>query len=74
MRNCEDVFERLYEYINARDLDSAAVEDIRGHLALCRRCYEVYEFERRLVARLQESGACPCPETLKRKIAAFLQI
>ena len=71
---CEGVLDRLHEYLNRRDLTPADVEDIRRHLKECPPCGDRYSFEEKLLERLKESDPCQCPERLRSRIKALLDL
>jgi hypothetical protein len=73
LHNCDEIFEHIYEFINARDVSPEREADIRMHLQMCRKCYTHFEFERRLIEKIRQVGDCPCPSTLKQKINKILE-
>ena len=71
--NCNESFELLYRYID-RDCDGITIQEIEIHLKACRPCWDRYEFERLLIARVKES--ChkeTCADSLKKRIRALLE-
>jgi hypothetical protein len=73
MHNCEEILGRIYEYINAHDIDGETSVEIRVHLEKCRCCFDRFEFEQRLLARLRAAGACACPDSLKKRIQKLVE-
>ncbi len=65
--DCASVVAQLYEYIDA-ELDAEAVQQIREHLEVCKRCYPRYDFERAFLRFLSEQGRIGAPPELRRKI------
>ena len=45
MLDCHDVMRQLWDYLDG-ELTPGRMEAIRAHLAICKRCYPQYEFER----------------------------
>tara|TARA_R110002049_G_scaffold111844_4_gene261154 strand:- start:773 stop:1006 length:234 start_codon:yes stop_codon:yes gene_type:complete len=68
---CEEVIERLLEFLDD-EIDSVTEQRISEHLAHCRACFSRAEFERRLRARIAESGDVQAPESLRRRIRSLL--
>ena len=71
---CRAVLERLHDYFNRRDLTADEVEHIRRHLSACPPCEEISAFEEALLARLRASGPCACPDRLRARVKALLEI
>ena len=71
--NCDQWFEKLYQILD-RDLDEAAWKELKEHMSDCRPCWDRYEFEKRLKARLKDS-CCKdtCAETIRSKIKAIFK-
>ncbi len=65
--DCADVVDQLYEYID-EELDDEAVERIRAHLRLCKRCFPRYDFEKAFLRFLSEQARVSTPPELRRKI------
>jgi anti-sigma factor (TIGR02949 family) len=68
---CEDVIEKLLEYLD-RELDATEERDFARHLETCRGCFTRAEFERRLRAKVRETGAVKAPHSLRRRIRAMV--
>jgi anti-sigma factor (TIGR02949 family) len=68
---CEEVIAKLLEYLD-RELDAAAQLEIERHLETCRGCFSRAEFERRLRARVAETGDAKAPESLRRRVRALV--
>lgn len=49
--DCEAVMRQLWDYLD-NELTPERMEAIRGHLAMCGRCYPQYDFEREFLATL----------------------
>ncbi|WP_417529728.1 anti-sigma factor family protein [Marinobacter lipolyticus] len=68
---CEEVIERLFEYLD-RELDPATQTEIDRHLRRCHDCFSRKEFERRLRDKVAASGTEKAPDRLKRRVASLL--
>ncbi|WP_299314279.1 anti-sigma factor family protein [uncultured Halomonas sp.] len=68
---CEEVIERLFDYLD-RELGARQAEEIERHLARCRDCFSRAEFERRLRAMVEASGTVKAPPRLHRRIRHLL--
>lgn len=64
---CEEVIERLFDYLD-RELDGQQAADIERHLHRCRDCFTRAEFEKRLRARVEATGTAAAPPRLRRRI------
>ena len=71
---CEEAIDKLHEYLNQRDLTQENVAEIRQHLKDCPPCGDRFNFERQLLERLKKSDPCQCPERLKSRIKALLDM
>ncbi len=69
--DCGNVMKQLYEYLD-EDLDDAMVAKIRDHLAVCKRCYPRYNFEKAFLRFLSEQGRVKAPPGLRRKVFAAI--
>ncbi len=69
---CEEVLEHLLAYLD-REVDSHTSSEIERHLAGCRGCFSRAEFERRLKARVQETGELDAPDSLRRKLRFLVE-
>lgn len=69
--SCEDVIERLFDYLD-RELDAPTSAEIERHLQRCHDCFSRAEFERRLRERLAATTPQRAPERLHRRIRALL--
>lgn len=65
--SCEEVIERLLEYLD-RELDDISQQEIDRHLKRCYDCFSRAEFERRLRERIAATGSQQAPERLKKRI------
>ena len=54
---CEESLQKLSRHLD-RELDATAASELAGHLAECRRCFSLAEFERRLRAMVRRSCNC----------------
>ena len=71
---CEEILNKLHEYLNKRELTQENVAEIRKHLKECPPCGDRFNFEERLLERLKESEPCQCPDRLKSRIKALLDL
>lgn len=69
--SCEEVIERLFEYLD-RELDAGLVNEIERHLERCRDCCSRAEFERKLRAKVAETGTARAPERLRRRVRKLI--
>lgn len=69
--SCEEVIERLFDYLD-RELDVQQAEEIERHLARCRDCFTRAEFEKRLRERVAASGTVPAPPRLRSRVQRLL--
>jgi mycothiol system anti-sigma-R factor len=69
---CNQVIDRIYEYLNSHELTPEIMADIREHLDLCRHCFTRFEFEELLMTRLKSASCCQCPDSLKKKIKSII--
>lgn len=65
--SCEEVIERLFEYLD-QELDSVSQYEIDRHLQRCYDCFSRAEFERRLRERIAATGSQQAPDRLKKRI------
>lgn len=70
--SCEEVMEQLFAYLDG-ELGEGAHADIEHHLEACRGCFSRVEFERRLKARLAETGRVPAPESLRERLRTMIE-
>lgn len=68
---CEEVVQRLFPYID-RELDDHANAEIEHHLETCRGCYSRAEFERKLKAKVAETGQAEAPERLRKRLKGLI--
>lgn len=64
---CSEALKKLYEYIDG-ELDHEALEKIRRHLEVCKKCRPHYKFERTFLHLLGEQGRASAPLELRRRI------
>lgn len=69
--NCEDVLRQLLDYLDG-EMDSEGSAQIEHHLEHCRGCFSRAEFERRLKARIGETGTEEAPESLRARLKSLL--
>lgn len=70
--SCEEVVERLFEYMD-RELDSYTSAEIQRHLERCHDCFSRAEFERQLRERVARSGQQEAPERLRHRIREMIE-
>lgn len=68
---CEEVMERLFDYLD-RELDGEISTEIDRHLEHCRDCFTRAEFEKKLQAKVNETGTVKAPERLRRRVRGLL--
>jgi anti-sigma factor (TIGR02949 family) len=69
--SCEEVIGKLLEYLD-RELDAAAQQEVDRHLEAGRGCFSRAEFERRLRARVAETGDVKAPESLRERVRTLV--
>lgn len=73
MLDCESVMRQLWDYLDG-ELTAERMEQIRGHVDLCRRCYPQYEFERSFLDMLATRRRMHSnPERLRSQLLAALR-
>ncbi len=71
--DCEHVLDQVWLYLDG-EISEAEFQQIRGHIAECTDCGSRYEFQRRLLAIIeQKCKEGPMPEALKRRLFELLQ-
>ncbi|MBK6881076.1 MAG: zf-HC2 domain-containing protein [Elusimicrobia bacterium] len=71
---CQEILDRLHDYLNRRDLSVADRETVRRHLTDCPPCGDLAAFENALLDRLRQSAPCSCPEKLRARVRALLDL
>lgn len=69
--SCEEVIERLFDYLD-QEMASQQAADIERHLHRCHDCFTRAEFEKRLRARVEAAGTASAPPRLQRRIRHLL--
>ncbi len=71
--NCDQWFDRLYQILDG-DLDQDAWKELKAHMNDCQSCWDRFEFEKRLKARLKDS-CCKesCTETIRARLKALFK-
>lgn len=70
--NCEKALEQLFDFLDG-ELDGATNEEVAQHLAVCRRCYPYFNFQRLFLDRLAASSDSPSVSPdLARRIEELL--
>lgn len=70
--DCEQALQRLSQYLD-RELDTMSSVEMAWHLAECRGCFSLAEFEHRLRALVRRSGESePVPPALRRRLNELL--
>jgi mycothiol system anti-sigma-R factor len=71
--NCDEWIERLYQILD-RDMDANFGHDLEEHMKDCRACFDRFEFEKQLKARVKDSCCIEsCTETLRIRIKALFR-
>ena len=72
--NCDQWFDRLYQILDGDLGDQAVWKDLQEHMKGCQPCWDRFEFEKRLKARLKDS-CCKesCTETIRLRIKALFK-
>ncbi len=69
--NCEEVLAQLFAYLD-RALDDESWAEIEHHLERCRGCFSRAEFERKLKARVRDTGEAAAPASLRARIKQLI--
>jgi mycothiol system anti-sigma-R factor len=73
MIDCKEALEKLYLYLDRHETDEMSATEIEEHLDVCRDCFQYFEFEKKLKARVR---ACcddeKIPEALTLRIQKIL--
>lgn len=69
---CEEVIDKLLEYLD-RELDAETEQALARHMETCRACFTRAEFERKLRARINETGKVKAPDSLRRRVRAIVE-
>jgi mycothiol system anti-sigma-R factor len=71
--HCEQALRRLSEYLD-EELDAVSSSELARHLAECRECFSLAEFERRLRTLIRRSCECErIPPALQQRLSRLLQ-
>lgn len=71
--SCDEALARVYEYLDG-ELEPELQERIHVHLAVCRRCYPFFDFERLFLDHIRERGlAGAAPTELRTRVEALLE-
>jgi mycothiol system anti-sigma-R factor len=71
--DCERALGELSQYLDS-ELDASASEEIARHLAECRECFSLSEFERRLRDLVRRScGSVTIPPALRQRITELVE-
>jgi mycothiol system anti-sigma-R factor len=70
--SCEEALKNLFEYLD-HELEGEKHQAMDAHLHECRSCFSRAEFEKRLKARLAQSGSEAPPAELKERIRKILK-
>lgn len=68
---CEEVVQRLFPYID-KELDDRAKAEVEHHLETCRGCYTRAEFEKKLKAKVAETGEARAPDQLRKRLKGLI--
>jgi anti-sigma factor (TIGR02949 family) len=69
---CEEALAHLLEYLD-RELGAGTQHQVEHHLDVCKSCFSRAEFERRLKAKLRETGRQPVGEAFQERIKTLLR-
>jgi anti-sigma factor (TIGR02949 family) len=69
--SCEEAIARILELLD-RELGPADRHRMDRHLETCRGCFSRAAFERRLRARVAETGDTVAPESLRLRVRALM--
>lgn len=73
MLDCDAVMRQLWDYLDG-ELTSEREEAIRAHVAVCKRCYPQYDFERTFLQALEAARRSHSrPDVLKARVLGALR-
>ncbi len=71
--DCDAALEKLFDFLDG-ELDESLEARLRAHVASCKHCFEVAEFERRFLEVLQAARhEEKCPNALRERILGTLR-
>lgn len=71
--DCEQVLAQVWGYLDG-EVDEGAYREIQAHVAECRGCGPRYDFQRRLLALIeQRSREGPMPPRLRERLFRLLE-
>ncbi len=71
--DCEAALRRLSEYLD-KELDGVSASELAQHLAECRECFSLAEFEQRVRALVRRSCGCErISPALQQRLSRLLQ-
>lgn len=71
--DCEEVLRRVWTYLDG-EMDEVQYREIQAHVAACADCGPQFEFQRRLLALIEEKcRAGPIPDSLKQRLFRLLE-
>lgn len=68
---CEEVLKHLLAYVD-KELNLEVSAEIDQHLERCRGCFSRADFERKLKAKLAETGSTTAPDRLRSRVRALI--
>ena len=71
--DCREATLQLQDYLK-REMTPELAEEMRAHLARCRPCFNLASFEENFLRLLEGCTKVRCPETLRARIVALLQV
>jgi len=72
--NCQQTLQKLSQYLD-RELDEGSSSELARHLAECRKCFSLAEFERHLRAIVRRSCASEqVPPSLQERLNKLLRL
>ncbi len=72
MRDCKEVLEELFQFLD-KEVNASAATEIKAHLELCRSCFDRMEFEKELRQHFQDKTKHMCPEEVKNRIKKIIE-
>jgi len=70
--DCEEVLQQVWSYLDG-EVDEGAYLEIKAHVSECEGCGSKYEFQRRLMALVEEKcKEGPIPAELKQRLFRLL--
>lgn len=71
MLPCDEVMRRLWAFLDG-ELEPASEQEVRDHLALCKRCFPRLDFQRAYFRLMQRVAGAPAAEGVRARVIEAL--